>query len=128
MSEKVVAKAVAVGIACSVAFIAGYIFRAKFDGDNQPITHAILAAESTNQILDSLYGVKMNIEMYDDLSSIASLDKVKTLQEKYRERTLYNIKSFEKRANESSSERRRQLFSQFTNEMSGYKQRLGETP
>jgi hypothetical protein len=128
MNDKIIYKAIALGMLCSVAFISGYVFRGSYGGDNQPIMNAIRGANGANEVMDLIYGVQMNMKMYDDISSINSIEKIKPLQDKYRANTLRFINNFEKQSKESISERRRSVLSVFDEEMIEYKKKLGENP
>lgn len=128
MNDKIIYKAIALGMLCSVAFISGYVFRGSYGGDNQAIMNAIRNANGANEVMDLIYGVQMNMKMYDDITSINSIEKVKPLQDKYRENTLRFINSFEKQSRESISERRRSVLSVFDEEMIEYKKKLGQNP
>jgi len=126
MSGKVVATAVSIGVACSIAFIAGYLFRANYGGDRQPIINAMNGAEVVNMTMSDLTLARMNSDTADELAKIKSLDQLQPLKEKYRANALRHIDSFDRSACATNSESKREMLEPLKVSAEDYRRRLGE--
>lgn len=126
MSQRLVFQAVVIGVACSITFVAGYVFRATYGGDKQPIIDAIVASQTTPRVIDSLAGIRSNIDTYEELSAAKSMQEVQLVKEKYRKAALKHIESFQRQAAAADSERQRAIFAPFVADLPNYKRKLGE--
>lgn len=128
MSNNVITQAVAIGVACSIAFMGGYVFRANYGGDRQPVIDAINASQVVSEMFDTFLLAGTNVTIYEELSKIKSLDDIRPLKQKYRDNAIHQIDRFERNANQTKSERKKEMLAPSMEIAKQYRDRLVDKP
>jgi hypothetical protein len=94
MQKYNVSTPIALAIACSLSFAAGYAFHLAFGFERKAAHQAIVEAQAFQRVMAAYSPVITNHSDYLELMKVASIEEVIALREKRRESTLRSAELF----------------------------------
>ncbi len=98
MPKQPISVVVALALAASIGFVAGYVFHLGVRSEQAAARRAVFEAQSTQRVLQAYEPVVNNSIFHQELLTLRSLEDVAQLRARYKDATLRSIEYFERSA------------------------------